>query len=204
MFIPSLPLAALTPEWFSGWPSIDSPIEWVYLGSALLGGFVLLIQVVLSLFGADHGMDHDVGHEVGHEHDSGTGSWLSFRAIVAFLAFFGLGGMVGTSRGMGSLASLGVALFAGTLAFVITRMVLLQFNKLRSSGTVDVKNAVGTEARVYLIIPAARAGEGAVTVTIQGRTMQYRAITPGPELKTGALCKVSAVQANDTLVVDAL
>ena len=93
---------------------------------------------------------------------------------------------------------------AGTLAFVITRAVLLQFNKLRSSGTVDVKNAVGTEARVYLVIPGARAGEGAVTVTIQGRTMQYRAITGGRELKTGELCRVVAVHAGDTLVVETL
>jgi hypothetical protein len=184
--------------------SLTSPIDWVYMSCAVLGGFVLVVQVVMSLFGADHDMDHDVGHDVGHDVHDGSGSWLSFRAIVAFLAFFGIGGMIGSSRDMGTLASLGLALFAGTIAFLITRVVLMQFSKLRSSGTVDVRNAVGTEARVYLIVPGGKAGEGSVTVTIQGRTMQYRAITPGPELKTGALCKVSAVQANDTLVVDAL
>ena len=200
-----LALASAYISFADTWFTATSLSDWVYLGSAGVGGLVLLIQVVLSLFGADHGMDHDVGHDAGHEtHDGSSGSWLSFRAIVAFLAFFGLGGMVGTSRDMGALASLGVALFSGTLAFLVTRLVLMQFSKLRSSGTVDVNNAVGTEARVYLSIPAAKSGEGAVTVTIQGRTMQYRAITPGPELKTGALCKVSAVQANDTLVVAAL
>jgi fumarate reductase subunit D len=199
----ALAIALIGPA--DSWFHTSSPVDWVYLGSAALGGFVLLVQVVLSLFGADHGMDHDVGHDAGHEtHDGSSGSWLSFRAIVAFLAFFGLGGMVGTSREMGALGSLGIALFSGTIAFLITRLVLMQFSKLRSSGTVDVNNAVGTEARVYLVIPAAKSGEGAVTVTIQGRTMQYRAITAGPELKTGALCKVSAVQANDTLVVVAL
>ena len=187
------------------WFHATSPIDWVYLACAGLGGFILLAQVVLSLFGADHGMDHDVGHDAGHEtHDGSSGSWLSFRAIVAFLSFFGLGGLVGTSREMGALGSLGVALFAGTIAFLITRLVLMQFSKLRSSGTVDVNNAVGTEARVYLVIPGGKSSQGAVTVAIQGRTMQYRAITAGPELKTGALCKVSAVQANDTLVVEAL
>jgi hypothetical protein len=185
-------------------PNITLPIDWVYLSCAVLGGFVLVVQVVMSLFGADHDVDHDVGHDAGHDAHDGSGSWLSFRAIVAFLSFFGIGGLVGTSRGMGTLGSLGLALFAGTVAFLITRVVLLQFSKLRSSGTVDVRNAIGTEARVYLIIPGEKAGQGAVTVTIQGRTMQYRAITTGPELKTGALCKVSALHGNDTLVVDAL
>jgi hypothetical protein len=180
-----------------------TPLEWVYLGSAAVGGLVMLIQVVLSLFGADHDGDHDVGHDGGHGGE-GAGTWLSLRAIVAFLAFFGIGGMVATSRGQGSLTSLGVAAACGSVAFVLTRIALVQFDKLRASGTVNVQNAIGVEGRVYLTIPAAKSGQGAVTVGIQGRTMQYRAITPGPELKTGQLCKVSAVHASDTLVVDAL
>jgi len=183
---------------------VSSPLEWVYLGCAGVGGIVLVIQVVLSLFGGDHDMGHEIDHDLGHDGgDSGT-TWLSFRAVVAFLAFFGLGGMVGSSQGLSQLATIGVALFAGVLALLLTRTVLVQFDKLRASGTVDVRNAVGTEARVYLTIPAAKSGQGAVTVSIQGRTMQFRAITAGPELRTGGLCKVSAVQAGDTLVVDAL
>ncbi len=191
---------------FSGieWLHIDSMVELIYIGAAILGGIVMLIQVVMSLFGAEHDVGHDVGHEAGADHDGGVGSWLSFRAIIAFLTFFGLGGMIASTSGMGGGASLGVAFVTGMFAFLLTRMVLMQFNKLRSSGTVDVKNAVGTEARVYLTIPGNKSGAGAVTVGIQGRTMQYRAITPGPELKTGELCKVSAVHAEDTLVVDAL
>ncbi len=181
-----------------------SMVDLIYTGAAVLGGIVMLIQVVMSLFGAEHDAGSDVGHEVGADHDGGVGSWLSFRAIVAFMTFFGLGGMIASTSDMGGAASLGVAFATGMFAFLLTRVVLMQFSKLRSSGTVDVKNAVGSEARVYLTIPEKKSGQGAVTVGIQGRTMQYRAITPGPELKTGALCKVSAVHAEDTLVVDAL
>ncbi len=181
-----------------------SLVQLIYMGAAVLGGLVMLIQVVMSLFGAEHDVGHDVGHEAGGDHDGGVGSWLSFRAIVAFLTFFGLGGMIASTSGLSGALSLLVAFVAGMFAFLLTRLVMMQFNKLRSSGTVDVKNAVGSEARVYLTIPEKNTGQGAVTVGIQGRTMQYRAITPGPELKTGALCKVSAVHADDTLVVDAL
>ncbi|MBK8178378.1 MAG: hypothetical protein IPK67_05670 [Planctomycetes bacterium] len=182
----------------------DSAIEWVYLGCAALGGLVLVIQIVASLFGADHDAGHDFHDVGGGDHGSMAGSWLSFRTVVAFLTFFGLGGLVGATRGWSNLASLGLAVLCGGAALVLTRLVMLQFSRLRSSGTVEIQNAVGSEATVYLTVPAAKAGTGAVTVAIQGRSMQFRAVTAGAELKTGALCKVRAVHAGDTLEVESL
>ena len=179
----------------------------VYLISAIVGGALLLLQIVLSLFGADH--DVDAGHlDVGHlevEHDgSGGAGGLSFRAVVAFLAFFGITGLACLHAGLTGGVTLLIAFAAGSLSFWLTGLALVQFARLRSSGTVDVKNAVGVEGKVYLTIPSAKSGEGAVTIPIQGRTMQYRAITSGSELKTGALCRVRAVHAQDTLEVEAL
>lgn len=189
---------------FSGFPWLkaDSAIEWLYLGASIIGGVVLLLQVLLSLFGVGHDVDTEVGSDGDVSHDGGAGGWLSFRAVVAFLTFFGLGGMVAVSQGTTGLISVIVAFGVGSMAFVLTRLALMQFDKLRSSGTVDVKNTVGVEGRVYLTIPTEKSGQGAVTVVVQGRTMQYRAITAGPELKTGSLCKVTAVQAGNTLLVD--
>lgn len=182
----------------------DSPIEWVFLGCATLGGLILVIQIVVSLLGMDHDAGHDF-HELGaDDHGTTAGSWLSFRAIVAFLTFFGLGGMVAASRGWTGFAQMGLATACGGVALVLTRLVMLQFSRLRASGTVDINNALGVEAKVYLTVPAKKSGAGSVTIAIQGRTQQFRAITEGPELKTGALCKVNAVHAGDTLVVEPL
>jgi len=175
----------------------------IYLVAAIGGGALLVIQIAMSLLGVGH--DGDIDHDVGHAGDHGDGvSLFSFRALVAFLAFFGTGGMAAGQAGMGSIAALGIATGAGVTAFLFVGFALIQFNKLRSSGTVDIANAVGAEGTVYLIIPARGEGEGSVTVPIQGRTMQFKAITKGPELRTGALCRVVAVRSVDTLEVESV
>lgn len=182
-----------------------TPMQWVYVTAAVIGGVVLLFQIIGSLLGADH--PHDIGHDVHMSHDgesSGAASWLSFRAIIAFITFFGIGGMASSSAGWSSMGGLGTAIACGGVSFVLMRTALVQFDKLKSSGTVVTTNAIGSEAKVYLVIPAQKRGAGAVTVAIQGRTMQYKAITDGRELATGELCKVTAVHADDTLVVQAL
>jgi hypothetical protein len=178
----------------------------VYLVAALGGGGLLLIQIALSMFGVDHDadFDHDLGgHEGGGEHGSG-GLSFSFRAIVAFLAFFGIGGMAALQGGLTTVPTLAIAVGSGVAAFWLVSFALMQFGKLRSSGNVDIRNAVGTEGKVYLAIPEKGGGEGAVTVAIQGRSMQFKAITRGKGLRTGALCRVSAVRSADTLEVEPL
>ena len=75
-------------------------METVYLVCAVVGGTVLVCQFVMTLLGlggdhdagGDHDVAHDAGHhEAGHDHDS---SWLvgvlTFRTLVAALAFFGV------------------------------------------------------------------------------------------------------------------
>ena len=177
-------------------------MQTIYLAAAVGGGALLLVQIALSLFGvgdADADVDHDLGH-VG-EHGDGSGLF-SFRAVVAFFTFFGIGGMGAIQAGLSSLATLAVALGSGASAFLVVGVLLLQFYKLRSSGTVDIHNAIGTEGKVYLTVPASGRGEGSVTVEIQGRTMQFTAVTKGGEIKTGALCRVVSVRSNDTLEVE--
>lgn len=182
----------------------------VYLVAALGGGGLLLIQIVLSMFGADHDadFDHEVGghdgggSEGGAEHSGGLS--FSFRAIVAFLAFFGIGGMAALQGGLSTVPTLAIAVGSGVSAFWLVSFALMQFGKLRSSGNVDIRNAVGSEGKVYLAIPGQSGGEGAVTIAIQGRSMQFKAITKGAELRTGSLCRVAAVRSADTLEVEAL
>lgn len=180
----------------------------IYLGSAIVGGGLLLLQMAMSLLGGEHdGGGGDVAHDfhAGDTADHGSGGMgFSFRAVVAFLTFFGIGGMGALQAGLGSLPTLAIALGAGSLAFWLIGLALSSFNKLRSSGNVDVHNAVGVEGKVYLTVPAGGAGEGAVTVAVQGRIQQFKAITKGRELKTGALCRVVAVRSSDTLEIESV
>ncbi|MCE9593102.1 MAG: serine/threonine protein kinase [Planctomycetes bacterium] len=180
----------------------------IYLGCAITGGVVLFITLVLSLLGGVH--DMDVGHEVGGPGDVHHGDidsqavGLSVRTVVAFITFFGLTGLALASTNVSAVWTFLGALVAGGLAFWLVGFAMLQLTRLRASGTVDIQNAVGTQARVYLVIPANKSGTGTVTVPIQGRTLEYRAITAGAELPTGSYCRVVSVQASDTVEVIAL
>ena len=173
----------------------------IFFWSAAVGGGLLVISLLLTLLGGDADGDFDVDAEVDADV---SGGGLSFRTVVAFLTFFGLTGMLGLSMGWSQIVSLGAAVLAGGAAFWLVGLAMYQLYRLRSSGNVDIANAVGVEAVVYLKIPRERTGTGAVTVPIQGRTMKYKAVTKGPEIKTGEFCRVAAVHAGDTLEVEAL
>jgi hypothetical protein len=79
-------------------------MEPVFLICAGLGGTLLVCQFLLGLLGLghhdfggqDHGFehDHDQGHDASDEHQSWFVGILTFRALVAALTFFGLGGMI--------------------------------------------------------------------------------------------------------------
>lgn len=170
----------------------------IFLVSAIAGGALLVLQILVTLIGGDSDVDGDL--DGGFDGDTGG---LSFRTVVAFVTFFGIAGSAALSSGMGPWAALAVAVAGGSLAFWLVGLAMLQLSRLRSSGNVSIQNAVGVEARVYLAVPGERSGTGTVTVPIQGRTMQYKAVTRGPEIATGQFCKVVGVHAGDTLEVEA-
>lgn len=177
--------------------SFDS-MPTIYLGCAIVGGVLLILQMLMALFGGDGDLDGDTPD------DFGDGPGIGFRTVVAFITFFGIAGMAARAQGFGPTVTLLLAVVAGGVAFWLVGLLMYQLYRLRSSGTVDINNAVGIEAKVYLSVPADSSGEGRVTVPVQGRKQQYKAITKGPEIATGQLCRVVAVHASDTLEVESI
>ncbi len=58
--------------------------------------------------------------------------------------------------------------------------------KLQSSGNLDMRNALGKTATVYIPIPANRSGKGKVTLIVQERFVEMEAVTDFDKpLKTG-------------------
>jgi hypothetical protein len=94
------------------------------------------------------------------------------------------------------------AIAAGAVAFWMVGLALLQISRLRSSGTLDIQNAIGVEGKIYLRIPGERAGTGTVTASVQGRRENFKAVTDGPTLETGQFCRVTGVHGEDTLLVE--
>ena len=64
-----------------------------------------------------------------------------------------------------------------------------------------IDRAIGRQGTVYLTVPARKAGAGKVTIKLQNRTVEYKAMTGEEELPTGAQVVVVSVVAPGTVEV---
>lgn len=189
-------------------------METAYLICALLGGTLLLCQFALTAlgFGSDGG-DHDThfdqgdGHDVHHDttNDHHGSNWfvgiLTFRTVVAAVAFFGLAGLTGSAKGLAPELTFLVAAAAGVGAMFLVAFLMRSLHRLNADGSVRMDKAVGQGGTVYLKIPGRKAGAGKVHLNIQNRTVECQAVTAHDELATGSKIVVVAILANDTVEV---
>ena len=93
----------------------------------------------------------------------------------------------------------GILLGIGTMALV-AKMVQLSM-RLAENGTVDLRNAIGESATVYIPCPPKNSGMGKVTMTLQGQMMELGAFNEGDEtLATGTKVIVVDVRGDDVIV----
>ncbi|MEL6905233.1 MAG: hypothetical protein AAFP22_07500 [Planctomycetota bacterium] len=168
----------------------------LYVSCAVAGGVVLAVQFLLLFVGGDVA-DGEVDLDV----ESDGLSFFSIRSIAAFLTFFGLVGVYGHGQGWSDAASAGAGFGAGTGMMVLVAWLFSLQSKLHQDGNVDPAGAVGKDARVYLMVPAAGAGKGKITLALQGRTAEFAAVTDGPELPTGTDVVVHEMVNETTFVV---
>lgn len=189
---------------------MDASMRTVYLLCATIGGTVLVLQTVLLALGmgGDADADTDVGidpedvHDAAHTHDATDSlKLLSLKSIVAFLTFFGLAGLAAGKYQVEAGPTIGIALAAGIGALYLVAYLLSTMTRLHSHGNLDIANAVGQAGQVYLRIPRSKSGHGKVTVAVQGRRVQLKAVTPGDEIPTGAEVRVVSAPAADTVEV---
>jgi hypothetical protein len=175
-------------------------METAFVICAILGGAVLVGQIVLGLVGFGFDVDGDLDAV---EHGDGFFGLLSIRAVSSAVLFFGLGGRTALYYELEEPAALGLAVLAGAAALYAVAMIMKALAGLKADGTARVERAVGLPATVYLRIPAARSGQGKIQLLLQNRTVEFRAMTAGDELATGAQVKVVAVVNSDTVEVEA-
>jgi hypothetical protein len=195
-------------------------METVYTVCAVVGGTLIVCQFLLTLFGlgGHHDMGghdvagHDLGghdaaghaHDASHEHESAA-AWffrmLTFRTVVAGVAFFGLAGLAATHQDLEPAPAAALAVAAGLAAVVLVGWLMRTLSGMNLDGTVRIDRAVGAPGTVYLNIPGGRAGAGKVLVSVQGRRVEYKAITNQQDLPTGAKVIVVSVIGPDTVEV---
>ena len=192
-------------------------LELVFVVCAAFGGALFVVRLILMFMGAadseaPDGMDVDGMDVDGMDIDSADVSdtdisfkLLSLQGITAFFMMFGLVGWAVIRQGEGNYPPL-VPIASGTVGGLATIWVMkkiFQFaTSLQSSGTMDLKNAIGQEGTVYLTI---RPGDiGKVQVNVQNTQSVLNAITEGDEeIKTGADVRIVKIKA-DKLVVEKL
>lgn len=184
-------------EHLSDWTLIK-----VYMACAVAGGSVLIGQTGLSLFGLGGGEDVDADMDVDDiEGEGGSLSFLSIRALSGFLTFFGLIGWGGTAAEWGTAPTFLASMAGGGSVMFLIAWTMRFFQRLQSHGNLDPSSAVGKPAHVYLKIPSGRSGKGKITVSLQGRSCEFEAVSPGPELPSGSECRIVRMITEDTFEV---
>jgi len=187
------------------------PIEKVFFFSAVLGGVMFFIRMVLMFIGGHHGGtdvgdvgDGDVGDAgVDAHHGDADASFkaISLQSITAFFMMFGLVGLALSrqSKFPESLSILGAVIGGGLSVWIIGK-VFSSMGRLQSEGTLDIRNAIGEEGVVYLTIPAD--GKGVVQISVQDTLRELNAVSHDKtRIKTGDRVIVEDVVGGNILVV---
>lgn len=126
---------------------------------------------------------------------------ITFQTVVAFLAFFGLGGLASLEAGRGPAAAVSIGILLGLGSMVILSYLLHGFRRLHQDGTVHPRRAIGRTGQVYLRVPASGGGEGKITVILQGRTVELNARSTGPAIPNNATVQIDDFFDNQTVYV---
>ena len=207
------------------WESL-SAVSHVFACIAIPATVVLLIQTILMLIGigtevAD-GLDTpDVELDTDVELDGTDGVFgdgvlesdpdplgfdglrvFTVRGIIAFLVVFGWVGVMMDSAGSSLWLSLPIAAICGFAMMLLLAFLMRTVMRLRSDGNLDNHNALGVAGKVYLTVPAARAGEGKVNILLQGSYVERGAVTDEETpIPTGSEIVVTGLSGQTTLVV---
>ncbi len=152
----------------------------IYMGLAVFGSFVFIIQMILSFFlgDGDSDVDGDGDVDFGEHADSGFGDFrfFSLRSIVAFIMFFGWGGVIAWNHEVRGFACFSIAMASGLVMMLITALMLWVILKLQHSGNMKPEDFIGSTGTVYLKIPAGRIKIGKVTASVKGTSQEIIAI----------------------------
>ena len=194
------------------WVDSLTTLQLVFFIFGALGLVMFLIQIILMMIGiddadtdvdADVDMDGDAGTDVGHVHADSDVDFkvLSLQGVVAFFMMTGWVGLaMNRSFGCGTAISIAIGVAAGICANLLIAKALQAFKKVQSSGTMDLKNAIGEEGSVYLSIT--KDVPGKVRVAVQEHLKVFDAVSEdGQEIPTDSRVVVVRVVKGNTMVV---
>ena len=192
----------------SWWASLSLVMK-ILWGVTLTASLIFIIQSILTFVGADVDSDFDVDVDTSMDGSDlsnidGGSNLYTFRNFVNFILGFGWSAIL-LQESIPNVAVL--ILVSALIGAALVASVMYLFKALagmQQSGNINLhKSAAGCEGKVYLTIPAARAGIGKVQITINGAVREYDALTESEEaLKTGTPIRVVDTLDAETLLVE--
>lgn len=186
-------------------------IDSLFFYCAIIGGGILLLQLLLMFIGMDDGGFGEIGEAGGidvGDVDGATdssGYWfyeiVSIRTLSAAAAFFGLVGKLSLSSNLAPGISLLLGLLAGYGAMYAVYWIFKQIYRFETAGNQEIQNSVGLVGQVYVPIEPGMTGK--IHLKLQGRTAEYAAVSESTErIITGAKVLVTEIVSSDTVKVE--
>jgi hypothetical protein len=178
---------------------------------ALPATLVLIIQAVLIVIGAgaegvEGGFDVDGAGDVDYAsgpRDFGVASLFTLQGVSAFFCVFGWVSIFVYRTGFPLIFAVIFAAVLGFATMLAIAKVMIYLTKLAHSGTLDVKNLLGSVGTVYLKIPPRGTGRGKVTVQTSERLVEFDAISEiEDDIPNNAQIRVIDILGENVLVVE--
>ncbi|KYH34848.1 hypothetical protein CLTEP_11630 [Clostridium tepidiprofundi DSM 19306] len=201
----------------SSWWNNLTGFQRFFWGMAIPFTVLFIIEMIIMAMGIDNSGDFDGdlsssgdvdnGIDIDIDDNSDMKIPLNFRLFtirnfIIFGAIFSWAGIVGIKNNYSKFKTL---VFAFSLAFVVVLILSIIFClllKATQSGTMDLKNAIGSEGEVYFTIPENGKGEGKIQVIIQGALRELEAISNKGEIRTGEKVRVIGINEKNKLIVE--
>ena len=158
----------------------------------------------------DFSAHHDVaGHDSGDFHDHSYNDYVTdssmhfftLQTVVAFLTVSSWSSIVLVGSNVHKAVALAVGALLGVITMAIVAKMVQLSMKLAENGTLDLRNAIGETATIYIPCPPKNQGMGKITITLQGQMIELGAFNEGEEiLKTGTQVVVVDVRGDDVIV----
>jgi hypothetical protein len=139
----------------------------------------------------------------GNPADFGNLRFLSLQTVITFLTSFSWISIIFVSSGLAAPIAVGIGVGCGLLMMLTVAKMVQMSRKLVENGAINLKNAIGETATVYVTVPPKDQGTGKITMQLQGRFGEFDAVSAdNTTLGSGAQVLVTDV-VGDTLVVEA-
>lgn len=176
-------------------------IEKIYWVITIASSLFFIIQMIAVFVMGDIDVDGDTDFDV--ETDTGMPfQFFTFRNLVGFLTVFGWSGLGSIANGNTMNTTILISVIAGLLMMVIMTALFYFISSLTDTGTLNMKNAIGKTATVYIPVKAKRSNMGKVQIKIQGSLRELDAITDDEDdLETGHVVIVLGVLDGSILLI---